>query len=264
MTPIVWLRIGVRFVSLSAITLIRLNVWLVGIPFTRSSPRARGRWRDRQLRGWSRGLLRVLGGRVTCFGTPPRHPFLLVSNHLSYVDVMVLGSVVQGVFVAKSEVARWPFIGPLTRWGDTIFVDRGSRRSVPRALERIEELIDAGDAVIVFPEGTSSPGVEVLPFTSPLLAVAARKLQPVSYATLTYATDAGEMPAHLSVCWWGDMTLVGHIVHLLSLKRFRATVIFGDEPLIDPDRKELARRLRDAVAESFDPVVSAEELCHEL
>ena len=236
MTPIVWLRVGVRFVSLSAMTLIRLQIWLVGIPFARRTQQRRGRWRDAQLQRWSRSALRVIGGRVTCEGSPPDRPFLLVANHLSYVDVAVLGSVAPAVFVAKSEVAHWPIIGPLTRHAETIFVDRARQRSIPRALDRIDQLLNDGDGVIVFPEGTSSPGAEVLPFTSPLLAGASRRGFPVSYATLSYATDPGEMPAHLSVCWWGDMTLVGHIVHLLALKRFRATVVFGDEPLTDSNR----------------------------
>jgi 1-acyl-sn-glycerol-3-phosphate acyltransferase len=213
-------------------------------------------FRGRVLRAWARALIRVLGVRVTVSGTPPASPFFLVSNHLGYLDVVVLGSQVPCVFVARGDLAEWPVAGRLCRSAGTVFIDRENKRDIPRAIGRIADALADGAGVIVFPEGTSSAGAGVLPFRPSLLDVPARDGIPVSWAAVSYERTPGEPPPHLSVCWWGGMPFGPHARALLGLREIRATVAWGDAPVVESDRKILAARLHEAVARRFRPVVS--------
>ncbi len=249
------LRAAWRLFLVVKLTSIGYLAVVLGSLLTLPSPRRRARWRHLCFRHWSRALLAVMGARVESRGTPPEPPFFLVTNHLSYVDVLVLASRVDGVFIAKAEVAGWPVIGSLCRSVGTLFVDRRMNRDLPRAIAAIDRTLAAGQGVVLFPEGTSTAGEEVARFHPSLLEVAARARYPVSYASLGYATARGAAPAHLAVCWWGDMELPGHLWGLLKLPGFHATISFGDRRIEDDDRKRLAQRLRRAVADLFTPVV---------
>lgn len=203
------------------------------------APRARRRFRERLFRSTSLRLLALLRATVRVSGPVPEPPFLLVTNHLSYVDVLVLASRLPARFVAKAEVRRWPLLGPVCRGFGTIFIDRSDRRDIPRVLAEIERALGRGEGIILFPEGTSSSGESLLPFRSPFLALPARLGLPVHAAALRYDPS--------SVAWWGERSLVPHLLDLFRLKRIEASVDFAPEPVIDEDRKRLAARLRDAV-----------------
>jgi len=248
-----WLRAALLILWTAAIFV----VWAAVRPLRRRAVS----WRSRLLRRWALGSARVLGLDLTVHGVPPEGGELVVANHLSYVDVVVLASQLRCAFVAKAEVSEWPVIGWMVGAMNSVFVDRDKPRSIPAALERVDLLLAAGCSVVLFPEGTSSRGAEVCRFHPSLLARAAAVGRPVHYAALSYGTEVGDPPAHLSVCWWGDMTLPPHLWHLLSMRGFRATVVFGDEPIRDQDRKRLADSLQAAVADRFTPVVDMEEAC---
>ncbi|MEO6392653.1 MAG: lysophospholipid acyltransferase family protein [Pyrinomonadaceae bacterium] len=205
-------------------------------------------WRNRSFRGWARTSARVIGMTINSRNQPPAGPFLLVANHLSYVDVIALAAQLDCAFVAKSEVATWPFIGALCRKMDTIFIDRRSKRDLQRALAQIDQTRASGLGVVLFAEGTSSDGTAVLPFKASLLATAARAGVPVHYASVGYVAPVGEIPAGRSVCWWGDMTFLDHLFRLLQLPSFSAKLVYGPEPIIDRDRRVLAADLRSAVS----------------
>jgi 1-acyl-sn-glycerol-3-phosphate acyltransferase len=207
------------------------------------APRSRRRFRERLFGAACRRVLALLRAEVRVAGPPPEPPFLLVTNHLSYVDVLVLASRLPARFVAKAEVRRWPLLGPICRGFGTLFIDRTDRRDIPRVLAEIERALGRGEGVILFPEGTSSSGESVLPFRSPLLALPARLGLPVHAAALGYDPP--------SVAWWGDTALVPHLLDLFRLERLTATVDFAPEPVIDGDRKRLAERLREAVEAAF-------------
>jgi 1-acyl-sn-glycerol-3-phosphate acyltransferase len=206
---------------------------------------------------WARFAARVIGMRVEIEGHPPRRGGLLVSNHVSYVDILLLAHELPCVFVSKSEVAHWPLAGWLSRSVGTIFVDREKKRELTGAAQEIRERLESGDQVVLFPEGTSGAGDVVMRFRSSLLAPAAELGIPVSWAALRYATKAGEKPAHLSVSWWGTMGFLPHLADLLRLSGFEARLCFGAAPIRETDRKVLAQRLHAAVAERFVPMTSA-------
>ncbi len=247
-------RVGGLLAVFSGFTLVHA----LGLAATTGRPKARANWQGRLLRLWSRALLGVLGVRVTWRGPEPEPPFLLAANHLGYLDILVLASRLPTTFVAKAEIAGWPVLGPLCSSFGTLFVDRSRKSDLPRLLGRLEAALAAGSGVVFFPEGTSSPGVEVLPFRSPLLALPAASGHAVHAAALTYRTRPGDPPAHLSVCWWGDMPFASHFLRFLVLGRTEALVAVAAVPLADADRKVLALALREAVCREFSPSAPAD------
>ena len=256
-----WLRSLVRLKLIALTTFGVCVVWALGALAAFWSPRLRQRLRHWVFRSWSRGLLKVMNAEVVVSGRPPQPPFILVANHLSYVDIMLIASQVTAVFVAKREIRSWPVMGFLSSCMGTIFIDRGSRRDIPRVLAQIDRVMRSGEGVAVFPEGTSGAGDVVLPFRPPLLEAASRTDVPVSCAALRYSTPPGEPPADQVVCWWGGMTLPGHVMRLLTLPSFKAEIRFGSVAIRETDRKVLADRLWREVDELFVPVSRGEQAC---
>ena len=227
------------------------------------APRLRRPARNAIFRVWARICLRVIGARVRVEGTPPRAPFLLVCNHLGYVDIPVLASCADAWFVAKMEMRSWPIVGILCRSVGTIFIDRKTGRDVLRVNRLIKDVLRRGYGVVVFPEGTSTQGFEVRRFRTSLLDHAARTGMPVHAAALTCRTPPGGPPAHLSVCWWGDAPLFAHAQCLFELRRFDVVVRFGPVAVAAGDRKELAARLHREVERIFEPVVPPDQRAFE-
>jgi len=203
---------------------------------------------------WSAGVLAIVGVRVVHSGAPPARACLVACNHLSYLDVPVLGATRRLRFVAKSEVAGWPGIGPLTRLARVLFVRRDQPRDLLRVGAEIRRSLDAGVGVAFFPEGTSTCGLEVRPFHAGLLQPAVEAGLPCLPVTLRYETPAGHPAPSHGVCWWGDMTFGPHLWRLLMLPWVRAEVAWGSQPLLGADRKLLAAALQREVAARFVPV----------
>jgi len=247
-------RLFLRASALAAVTAMLWLTWVAGsLPALfvgRLEP-----WRAWVVHVWARAVARVIGLRARVRGELAAGPCLLVANHLSYVDVVLLAALRPCTFVAKSEVARWPVLGLLARTMGTLFVERENRRDLPRSKARMERALAAGRTLVLFPEGTSSSGAVVLPFHSALLAPAVELGLTVRHATLRYRTAPGERPAEQSVCWWGEMTFAAHVLDLLRLPGFEAELELGSQALFDTDRKRLARRLHAEVARRLAPAL---------
>ncbi len=170
---------------------------------------------------------------------------LLISNHLGYLDVLVLSSITPGVFVAKREVKSWPVAGWLAQMAGTLFVNRERRMQVGEVNEEIQEGLDAGTLVTVFPEGTSWNGMEVLSFKSPLLEPAVNSKHPLTVSYIHYEMD--DRNASDEICYWGDHMFFPHLLNLLSRRNFRISVRFASVANPIKERKELARQLREEV-----------------
>jgi 1-acyl-sn-glycerol-3-phosphate acyltransferase len=205
------------------------------------------------VRGWARGMARILGIRLAARGPTPAPPFLLVANHLGYLDVIVLASLVDAVFVAKREVRDWPLFGPLARAIGCIFVDRDSARDALRVGATLQSAVRGGRGVVLFAEGTSSDGSTVLELRPALLDWPARARQEVHTASLSYHTTAGDPPAAQALCWWGDMAFLPHLAGVCRLGPSTARVVFGGETIAAPDRRSLARALRAGLLANFTP-----------
>jgi 1-acyl-sn-glycerol-3-phosphate acyltransferase len=191
--------------------------------------------------------------KVHAEGQPPQPPFYLVSNHLSYIDIIAFFTQVHCIFVAKAELAQWPVFGWLAKSANTVFIDRKNRKDIPRVNALIEHAIHQSNGVIVFPESTSTKGSEVLPFKPALFEYAAEKKFPVSYATIHYRTGLSDPPAYRSVSWWGDMTFGGHFLDLLKLSKIDATITFGPATVTGNDRKNIAQELWNLINKQFLP-----------
>jgi 1-acyl-sn-glycerol-3-phosphate acyltransferase len=226
------------------------SIWFIGNPFVSNKLR----WRQTAFYAWTKSFAVISSMQTKVIGTAPEPPFFLVSNHLSYVDIAALRIVVKGVFVAKNEINDWFLAGRIVRDMGTIFIDRSNRRDIPQAGEKIIERLDAGEGVIIFPEGTSTKGEDVKPFHSSFLEFAARKQIPVSYVSVSYSTPPGETPANIAVCWWQDISFFAHIWQLFHVREYTATIVFGDQPVQSSDRKQLAAELRQLVEKTFTPV----------
>ncbi|MDN3562876.1 lysophospholipid acyltransferase family protein [Paeniroseomonas aquatica] len=185
----------------------------------------------------------LIGLRVQVVGQPAAGPTLFVSNHSSWLDVLVLGGVIEACFVAKAEVGTWPLVRTVARLGRTVFVSRSRGRTGSEAGD-IKARLAAGDSLILFPEGTSNDGARTLPFRSSFLATAgsARQVQPVS---LVY-DRLGGLPAcrrdRPLFAWYGDMEIGSHFWRLVRRSGARATVVLHQPfaPAEMPDRKAMA------------------------
>ena len=219
-----------------------------------SAPAAQ-RYRNRSFRAWGRRLCKNFGMRITIEGRPPSGRFFLVVNHVGYVDVPLIATAVDAAFIAKADLSRWPFLGTVFTAADTIFIDRSRKRDVLRVMRQVEAAMDRGLGVVLFPEGTSGKGDEILRFKPSLLQFAVEGEHEVHYATLTYKTQPGELVPSRGVCWWGDEALLPHYRRLSRLKGgFDAVLRFGERPIRGEDRKQLAQDLREAMLETFEPM----------
>lgn len=203
---------------------------------------ARARWLQRAcLRH-----LPLFGCRTQVTGQIPTQG-LLVANHLSYLDILVLCAQTPAVFVAKADVRRWPLFGWLSALAGTVFIERERRTHVGAVNRELENALAAGALVVVFPEGTSSNGENVLPFRSPLLEPAVRGGHPITVAWLHYELPGGD--ARQEVCYWGEHSFFPHLLHLLDKTTVHATLRFAPFSAPSTDRKELANQLRQAVVD---------------
>jgi 1-acyl-sn-glycerol-3-phosphate acyltransferase len=196
------------------------------------------------LQYWSKQWLKIMNVKVTTRGTPPARG-ILVSNHLSYMDVLVYGAVHPLVFVSKSEVKSWPVVGPYTQCAGTLYIRRQTKADVVRLGQDMVPVVNAGLVVTLFLEGTSTNGESVLPFRSSLLASAEEHDWPVTASWIHYSMRSGSVRDE--VHYWGDMTFFPHIMNLFSKPGFEAFVSF-DEPLPPKlNRKEMALQLHERV-----------------
>lgn len=226
----------------------------------------------RMRRAWCRGVCGLLGIRLVVEGDPFRAcPTLLVPNHVSYLDIPVLGSVVDATFVAKAEVEGWPLLGLLARLGGTIFVRRHWREA-KRQRDALAARMATGESFVLFAEGTSSAGLDVLPLKTSLLSVAEPAVlerpvavQPVllAWRRLASGEPIDETNADL-YAWWGDAALLPHLWRVLHLEGVEVVVRLG-EPVLSwsvSSRKilgaELRARLRAGLAEARAALESAE------
>jgi lyso-ornithine lipid O-acyltransferase len=207
--------------------------------------RARCDWTSRS----ARRLMRCVHLRAEYLGEPPAAG-LLASNHLSYLDILVLAARQPAVFVSKADVRGWPVLGFLTRLAGTLFVRREKRADVSPLNEQMAARLRAGVVVVVFPEGTSSDGQQVLPFFSSLLEPAVAGGAPVTPVFIRYELADGSVADE--VCYWRDMTFASHFLNLLTKRAVRAQVRYGTPRPAGKDRKQLARELQQAVCNLGD------------
>jgi 1-acyl-sn-glycerol-3-phosphate acyltransferase len=226
--------------------------WMPGALLSFPSRRSRRHWQSIGIRLWTRGLLRILRIRVQEVGTPPALPAFLVANHLSWVDILVLGARFGPAFVAKKEISGWPVLGHLARATGTIFVDRGRRRDVVRVLRAMDRAHAAGATIVLFPEGTSSRGDTVQPLRPALLDWAAARAVPIHPVALAYGTTAPGWNASDTVCWFDDIPFGAHVRGVLGMPSIEAVLAFAGTPVTAGNRQDLAADLHRALTRQLE------------
>jgi 1-acyl-sn-glycerol-3-phosphate acyltransferase len=222
-----------------ALTLCMIRLGLVRLigPLT---PEQRALW----LQSACRGVLSSLGIRYIAHGTPPFQG-LVVSNHLSYLDILIHSSVMPCAFVSKVEINKWPYFGVAARAGGTLFIDRSSRASVAAVAAEMTSRLKLPIAVLLFPEGTSTDGSQLLPFHTSLFDPAVKAGAPVTPAAVRYVIEGGVPEREL--CWYGDAPFLPHLWKALGTPGFSAEVTFG-KPRVYDDRRTAARATHDDIA----------------
>lgn len=201
---------------------------------------------------WHRGIAAIIGLRVECDGVAPSSAqTIFVSNHLSYLDIMGIGSHLRASFVAKEDIAHWPVIGFLCTVQQTAFISRASRHA-KQVANSLGSMLADGKSLILFPEGTSTDGRDMLPFKSSLFSLVQEtqrsgqtiQIQPFTLTLLE--TDGHPIdPARNSqdlYAWYGDMEFAPHFWKFLGCRGAKIRLTF--HPPITPgpndDRKLLA------------------------
>ena len=183
--------------------------------------------RDECVTLWSREMLRVLGIELRLHGNPPAHgPVLLVANHISWLDILVMHAARHCRFVAKAQVRRWPLVGTLATGGGTLYIERESRRDAMRVVHHMAQALRAGDILAIFPEGTTSDGRALLPFHANLVQAAISADAPAQPVALSFIDRATGAPS-FAASYVGDETLVGSLWRTLAARPMTAIVTFG-------------------------------------
>ena len=243
------LRAGAVLAVFLTVTFILIPLqWIfltLGLPARRTFPHA-----------YHKFVASLFGIRIRVLGQPVKDQgVLLLANHTGWMDIVIFSAVMPLSFVAKSEVNSWPFFGTLARLQRSVFVTRQRRSQAGKARDDIRDRLLAGDALVLFPEGTSSDGNKVLPFKSALLGAAEAKIggrhvlvQPVSTAyTGVHGIPMGRETRPL-FAWYGDMELVPHLWEALKAGPLDVVMEFHPPLSLDTmDRKQLAKEAELAV-----------------
>ncbi|MBW0148845.1 lysophospholipid acyltransferase family protein [Marinobacter arenosus] len=249
-----WLRLTVRLTHFSlflAATSLLATSLLATETVTRR-PIDRTPWARRCFRGacWCLGL------HVHLHGAPPSRNVLVVSNHISWTDIPILGSLTPTLFLSKAEVGHWPVIGWLAQQAGTLFIKRGSGKA-RRIRKAVAGKLMAGDSVLIFPEATTGRGLTVLPFHGLLLGAAADSSVPIQPVTISYRRNG--RPDHLAP-FVGEDTFQSHIVALLRQPPARVDVLFHSPIEVSPETgtSDLAEQLQNTVRAGLSRIQQGE------
>jgi 1-acyl-sn-glycerol-3-phosphate acyltransferase len=205
--------------------------------------------RQRMLRvqWWSEKLLRLLGITLKAEGTPGPGAKLLVANHISWLDIVVINAVVPARFVSKSEVRHWPVIGRLVDAAGTLYIERERRRDAVRVVHQMADALKAGDTLAVFPEGTTTDGHSLLPFHANLLQAAIATQSPVQPVALRFSDAARRVST--AVAYIGDTSLLQSLLMVVTAEQLTAHVhLLAAEPTEHVDRRSVSQRVRESIA----------------
>jgi 1-acyl-sn-glycerol-3-phosphate acyltransferase len=245
-----WMKAGLLLTVALALLPLQLLSWGLRLPTARAIPMV-----------FHRIAARIMGVRVTVIGTPSAdRPMLILSNHVSWIDIIALGTVMPLSFVAKAEVKTWPVFGLMAKLQRSVFVDRSKKGETSKVNTEIAERLKEGDPIVLFAEATTSDGNRLLPFRSALVGAAQEAivsggsgphvcLQPVALAyTRRDGLPTGRM-GRAQIGWYGDMEMVPHLAGILRGGTLDVEVRFGEAIAFDAgaDRKGMTKLAEDQV-----------------
>ena len=202
---------------------------------------------------FSNVFLFILGVKIDIQGKFPVSPFLLVSNHLSYLDIIVYIKVINCHFLSKLEVASWPIIGKVAKLYDTIFINRTKKSDILRVIPLIIKKLQNKENVCLFPEGTTSNGKQIFNFHSPLYKSATESGVPVLVSSLSYHAYHPKLSVHNNVCWPTDTSFATHLFHLGRYKNIYVKIQINPELIFHSNYKTLSKLSQKKMLEIFIP-----------
>ena len=227
------------------------GLWII----TRHFPRLGMEAREERVQVWSLQFLALWGIHLKVLGQPVlAGPALLVSNHISWLDILVIHAARYCRFVSKSDVRAWPLVGQLATAAGTLYIERSRRKDALRMVRDMAQALQEGDVLAVFPEGTTSDGLNLLPFHANLIESVVAAQAPVQPLALRFV-DARTGEPTLAPCYIGDDTLIASVWRTLTAPPIVAVVHFGEPQLAEGrERRQWARDLREAVQALREPV----------
>ncbi len=241
---------GAVWRAVRAVGHVMRGLWIIRRQFDRITAQAK----IEHVQQWSRQMLSILGVELVVKGSVPlQGPLLVVSNHVSWLDILVLNAAQPLRFVSKADVRHWPILGALVTGAGTLYIERERRRDAMRVVHHMAEGLKAGDLIAVFPEGTTGDGGELLPFHGNLIQAAIVVHAPVLPVSLSFVDGRrggrSDAPSYVD-----DDHLVGSVWRTLRDGAVQAVVHFGRPEYADGrDRRAWARDLRDRVAGLREP-----------
>ena len=226
-------------------------------------PRLQGERRKNLVRRWSAAILTILNVRLQVSGFVPNAVTpqgMYVSNHISWLDIWIINSLLSPRFVAKSEVRSWPFIGWLAEKGGVIFIERARKQDTLRVSGAAAETLAQGESLCVFPEGTTTDGSFMVPFRSSLLQAAVDTGVLMRPMALRYR--AADNSANTAIAYAGETTLLESMLAIVSQQEICAELEFLTPlPALEQDRRILAQQAESAIAVALNlPVRTAPEI----
>lgn len=230
------------------------GLWIIRSEFSQLTPAQS----QLHVREWSRQMLCIMGVELLVRDTPPgKGPALLVANHVSWLDILVMNAAHPARFVSKSDVKHWPVLGALITGAGTLYIERDSRRDAMRVVTHMAERLQAQDTLAVFPEGTTGDGRRLLPFHANLFQAAIVAHAPVVPVALRFVDRASGLPSDAPV-FIGDTTLIASIWTTLRASSLQAVVAYGEPQTHDGrDRRTWAQDLRSEVERLLESTSSA-------
>ena len=221
------------------------GLWIIRTRFERQSPEQT----EATVAQWSRDMLHIMGVQIEVRGqVPAAGPCLVVANHISWLDILVINAAQPVRFVSKADVLRWPLLGSLVAGAGTLFIERESRRDAVRMVQLMAERLQAGDRVAVFPEGTTGDGRGLLPFHPNLLQSAIAADAPIVPVALRYV-KANSQERHDAPVFVGTTTLVSSIWTTLRARELTAVVHYTEAQTAEGrDRRAWAQDLHSALS----------------
>lgn len=229
-------------------------------------------YHEKMVKLYFKGALKIMGVKVgqKGYNNIPNDSMLFVSNHTSYMDILVLGSKIKVRFTPKIEISKWPIINFLVKMSLPVYIHRNASKSLEQK-QNIKKIIEGGDSILIFPESTTNDGIDVLPFKSSLFSVAEPEdddhaddhiaIQPIS---IVYTQIDGE-PATVDnmdkVAWYGDMKFLPHFWNLLAAKGAKVKIMYHSELYYEDfgDRKSLSKHCEDVITKGVEELKNEQQ-----
>lgn len=191
-------------------------------------PRLEQADKDACVQAWAAQMLRIVHIELVVNGVPPTSgPVLLVANHISWLDIVVMHAARHCRFVSKSDIKNWPFVATLSHGAGSLYLERESRRDAHRVVMQMADRLRAGDILAVFPEGTTGDGITLKPFHASMIQAAVEAMVPVQPVALKFM-DAASGKTSFAPSYVDDETLAGSIWRTMTAPKLKAVVTFGE------------------------------------